>query len=91
MPLQVISCVCSSSDHIILWNYDKEEQEVYVTIALDNMGFWYRFCESFKYLFNLGSVKNRWACPTLGRTQVLQLRQFCEEALHNGLHDYNEE
>lgn len=50
--LDVLICACSSSEHSLIFQYDEDEHEAYVSIHLSNYrNFWERLIHGIKYIF----------------------------------------
>jgi len=48
----LLTCQCSSGNHIITFNYDSEDNEVYCNVYLDHYKPWYkRLWYAIKYIF----------------------------------------
>jgi hypothetical protein len=56
MNREVIICDCHSAEHQVIFNYDKEDDDIYIHIHLSNPSFWSRL----KYLFGYKSRFGAW-------------------------------
>lgn len=52
---KVLVCVCNSPEHSIIFNYDDEDKECYVSIHLSKLNFWDRLKSAIKYIFGYRS------------------------------------
>lgn len=48
---KVLICDCSSSEHSVIFQYDEEDKECYISIHLSKLSLWNRLKHSFKYIF----------------------------------------
>lgn len=52
---KVLICECSSTEHNIIFQYDEDDKECYVSIHLTKLDLWSRIKQAFKYIFGYRS------------------------------------
>ena len=53
---EVLSCACSSINHISILDYDEEENQCYLSIHLNNDVWYKRIWHAIKHIFGFKSV-----------------------------------
>lgn len=48
---KILVCDCSSIEHQLVFNYDKDDNTCYVSIHLNKLGFWKRLIHGIRYIF----------------------------------------
>lgn len=57
---EIFVCHCNSTEHQIVFNYDKEDNLVYCNIHLTGGSFWQRLKGGLKYIFGYRSKYGDW-------------------------------
>lgn len=53
---QIMICACHSVEHQIVFSYDAEDNQAYVTIHLNKFSLWKRIKQGVKYIFGHTSI-----------------------------------
>ena len=74
----VLICDCSSREHQIIIEYDKEDNQVYCNIHLVNYGFFRRLKAGLKYIFGYKCRYGQWDEFIFKPEHANQLRELSE-------------
>jgi len=75
-------CSCGSSEHTIRFILDKDENELYTEIYLNQWRpLWKRILVGIKYIFGYKCKYGEWDCWILNQDDVLRLKNMLDEFL----------
>lgn len=73
-------CKCSNDEHTIKFIFDKDENELYTTIFLNNWYPWWKRCWiAVKYAFGYKCKYGHWDCWILQDEDVARLKALLEQ------------
>lgn len=75
-----LECACDSTDHVMRFTLDAEDEMIFVEVQLSPYHTWYRrVWFAIKYIFGYQCEYGHWECNILRRNQVKQLRGILDE------------
>jgi hypothetical protein len=81
MTEKLISCSCNSPEHILVFNLNKEDKEIYTSVFLHQYrSFYERTLVAVKYVFGYKSKYGHWDCFSADAGKILELKEFFDNA-----------
>ena len=81
MEEKLISCSCHSPEHILVFNVNYEDKEVYTSVFLKQYrSFFQRVWVAVKYIFGYNSKYGHWDCFAADKDKILELKVFFDNA-----------
>jgi len=91
MRHEYFDCICDTEEHMMRFTYfvdewnNIEEDEVYITVFLRDLGFWHRLKQAVKHVFGYLSRYDHWECTTIKRVDAVRLRDLLDRYINSGL------
>ena len=78
-----IECSCGADEHTLRFIMDKSPEYpcIFVSVFLEDRGFWRRLVQGTKYIFGHKSIYGHWTCSELDDVKVKELRDICVDFL----------
>ena len=77
-----VICSCSSQDHIVSFNYDPSEDELWIEVQLHQWrSFWKRVVVAVGYVLGYESRFGHWDCANVDLDEARKLRDFLNSAI----------
>lgn len=80
--LHHIQCKCQTEEHTIVFAYDPQEGELYVSTYLNDYRTWYhRVWVGLKYIFGYACKYGHWDTTLLDDLELSRLKELCDRAI----------
>lgn len=76
---EFLECACRDSRHLLVFNYDPREGDIWVDVHLDSYSFFKRILIAIKYIFGYKSKYGCFPCWLMSSKEVDKLISFLNQ------------